>query len=53
MVTPSPVGQIWGNAAIFDFQQTWDDVTIVNESDHDIWVRGIDVVRSARSDEIR
>ena len=26
------VGHIWGNAAIFDFQQTWDDVTIVNES---------------------
>ena len=28
-----PDGQIWGNAAIFDFQETWDYVTIVNESD--------------------
>ena len=36
--------EIWGNAAIFDFQQTWDYVKIINESQHDIVVNDIDVV---------
>ena len=30
--------EIWGNAAIFDFQQTWDYVKIINRSQHDIVV---------------
>jgi hypothetical protein len=38
-----PTSQIWGNAAIFDFQQTWDYVKIVNRSPHDLIVNLIDV----------
>ena len=38
-----PDSQIWGNAAIFDFQQTWDDVKITNYSFHDIVINDIDV----------
>jgi hypothetical protein len=49
---PLPLSQLWGNAAIFDFQQTWDHVTIVNESDRDIEVQVIDVVLTPGADDI-
>ncbi|HEX6131915.1 MAG TPA: hypothetical protein VF044_09290, partial [Actinomycetota bacterium] len=48
-----PDGQIYGNAAIFDFQETWDFVTIINESDHDIYVMDIDVVKPPSSSTIQ
>jgi hypothetical protein len=38
-----PQSEIWGNAAIFDFQQTWDSVKIRNYSLHDIVINDIDV----------
>ncbi|HZI45069.1 MAG TPA: hypothetical protein VFD53_07610, partial [Ilumatobacter sp.] len=49
---PVPASEIWGNAAIFDFQQTWDDVTIINESSNDIEVQRIDVVLPPGADDI-
>ena len=48
-----PDGQIYGNAAIFDFQETWDFVTIVNESDNDIRIMDIDVVKPPSSNKIQ
>ena len=48
-----PAGQIYGNAAIFDFQETWDFVTILNESQHDLYVMDIDVVKPPSSSTIQ
>jgi hypothetical protein len=48
-----PDGQIYGNAAIFDFQETWDFVTIINESQNDIWIMDIDVVKPPSSNKIQ
>lgn len=48
-----PQSEIWGNAAIFDFQQTWDFVTIINESSNDIEIQEVNVVLPPSSDEIR
>ncbi|MGH3371602.1 MAG: hypothetical protein ACRDPR_16545, partial [Nocardioidaceae bacterium] len=48
-----PNSEIWGNAAIFDFQETWDHVTIVNRSAHDIYVMDIDVVKPVSSNQIQ
>ncbi|MFZ1411071.1 MAG: hypothetical protein WAS07_06420, partial [Micropruina sp.] len=46
------VGQIWGNAAIFDFQETWDYVEIINASPNDIQINLIDVVKPPSSNTI-
>lgn len=46
------VGRIWGNAAIFDYLETWEYVTIVNESAHDIVIDDIAVVKAAATNEI-
>jgi hypothetical protein len=47
-----PKSEIWGNAAIFDFQQTWDWVTIINRSLHDMVINDIDVVLPANANTI-
>ena len=43
-------GQIWGNAGLFQFQHTWDDVRLTNYSDRNLVVNRIDV---AGGDNVR
>ena len=40
----APAGEIWGNSALFEIQETWDYVTITNNSDRDLVVDDVDTV---------
>src|SRR5205807_4562814 len=40
----APASQVWGNAALFDYQETWDFVHIYNSSDRELVTHLIDVV---------
>ncbi|HKJ56179.1 MAG TPA: hypothetical protein VJ978_09355, partial [Nitriliruptoraceae bacterium] len=45
----APDGEIWGNAGLFDYQETWDYVRILNASDRDLVTHLIDVVNGAQN----
>ena len=51
--TGAPDSEIWGNAGLFDFQETWDYVQILNSSDRKLVTHLIDVVNGANSAIIR
>ena len=41
-----PEGAIWGNLGVFEFQQTWDSVRLLNASRYDMVTHVIDVVNT-------
>jgi len=43
-VPGAPLGEIWGNHALFEIQHTWDYVRLTNYSDKDLRTNLIDVV---------
>ncbi|NIO40352.1 MAG: hypothetical protein GTO41_09225, partial [Burkholderiales bacterium] len=42
----APVGEIWGELGVFEFQQTWDYVKLLNSSNLNLVVNTIDVVNT-------
>ena len=52
-VSGAPDSEIWGNAGLFDFQETWDYVQILNSSDRTLVTHLIDVVNGNNSAIIR
>ncbi len=44
-----PTSQIWGNAGLFDYQETWDYVRITNASSRTLVIHLIDVVNGTQT----
>ena len=48
-LTGAPDSRIWGNAGLFDYQETWDYVRILSSSDRTLVLHLIDVVNGKQS----